>query len=579
MQRPLLPAVESILPEAGDIRPWSRLRAELRRIDGWGSFAWKELLGAWRITPQAVLVITTPELDDLGGDADPDVRVAFLVVEHALGRPTSTADAVAIADWVLRGPTAALLSKPAVRAWTLDPGQVIRASNACWLEATQLVLRLHFELPYAGMGIDPRRVGRFLAQVAQLARALAAVGPRPGLRAHRRSVARQRALRAALPEHGLVAFIGEGSRLPRAADGGPAETAQPMRLPPDLRRTISLGRLGIVTGWGLAQGITVITGAPYHGKSTVLQALQAGIDDHPPGDGRETVVTVASALLVQAEDERAIASTDLSRFFTTLPGARPTCFSTAKASGATSMAASVEQGIAAGCRLLLIDEDTAASNFLVIDPLMRRLLGPTLDGTTTLLETLPALAAAGVATVLVAGSSSQSLAVAERVVQMDHWQPHEVTTRARRLIKRAPPSASAVLPRRWLCATPDALFGPRHFAPLDLREPQRPRLKIPMAAGPDLWLRLDLRRSGWVVDEALVAGAVLAAGWVCRLAAHTGDREMASLEAAYDQLVASGATALDPFHGRLLTVPPWQLVVSVLERLPLAFSGSLLAHL
>ncbi len=575
-----LPTVESILPAAEDIRPLSRLRAELRRIDGWGSFAWKELLGAWRLSPQAVVVITTPEMDD---DGDPDVRIGFLVVEHGLGQPTSTGDAVAMADWVLRGPTALLLHKPAIRAWTLNPGQAVRATNACWLDATQLVLRLHFELPYAGMGIDPLRVGRFLGQMTRLANNLAADIARPALRAQRRSVARQQALRAALPAHGLVAFIGEGARLPRAHDGGPAASALPVRLPPGLRLTIDLGRLGKLSGWGITHGITAITGAPYHGKSTLLQAIQAGVDDHPPGDGRETVATVASVVLVQAEDGRAVTETDLSRFFAALPGADPARFSTSKASGATSMAASVIQGIAAGCRLLLIDEDTAASNFLLIDPVMRRLLGPTLRGTTTLIETLPALAAAGVATILVAGSSGHSLAVAQRVVQMDHWQPHDVTARARRLLKRMPPARPAQLPRRWLCDTADALFGPRHFAPLDLREPERPRIKLPVANGSDGWHRLDLRRSGWVLDEALIAGALLAAGWVCRLAAggmgeNDGDGDMARLEAAYNHLVQKGATALDPFHSRLITVPPWQLVVSVLERLPLAIGGSPRTH-
>ena len=528
------PDSESILPAPEDIRSSKRLRAELRRIDGWGPLAWKEILGAWRLSAHAVIVITVPEQED---DSDGDERLAHLVIDHGLGTPAPGGDATAMADWVLRGPVAKMLLKPAIRAWSLQPGSAVRATNACWFADQHLVVRLHFTLPYAGMGIDPRRVGRFIVQVKRMADELAmtaareTLSSRATLRAQRRSVAKQQALRAALVPNGLVAFVSEGAILPRSAGGGPASNAVAIRLPAVLRTTIDLGRFGKVSGWGLRQGITAITGAPYHGKSTLLQALQAGVDDHPPGDGREGIASLASALLVQAEDGRPVTTTDLSLFFFSLPGTDSRNFSTARASGATSMAASVVQGVAAGCRLLLIDEDTAASNFLLIDPVMRRLLGPTLRGTKTLLEVLPAFAAAGVSTILVAGSSSHSLAVADRVVQMDHWQPHDVTARARRLVRRLPTAKSTALPERRFIDAPDALFGPRHFAPLDVREPERPRLKLPVPNGVDGGHRLDLRRSGWALDEALVAGALSAAGWVCRLAG--GSADMAALESAY----------------------------------------------
>lgn len=273
-------------------------------------------------------------------------------------------------------------------------------------------------------------------------------------------------------------------------------------------------------------------------------------------------------------------------FFRTLPGADAHHFTTARASGATSMAASVLQGIAGGSRLLLIDEDSAASNFLLIDPLMRALLGRTLHGVQTLVEVLPLLAQQGISSVLVAGSSGHSLAVADHVVQLDQWQPRAVTRRARAVIPRSKKFTHQVVSRwqrrladRWVADTPDAIFGPRHFAPLDLREPERPRIKLPShpiignrgSAGQSKqdtssWFSLDLRRCGWQLDEASVAGALLAAGWVCRLAA--GGATLEHLHYAYEQFVSDGAQRLDPFHGRMVAVPPWQLVVTVLERLP-----------
>lgn len=555
----MLPPVEAVIPPDDEIRAISGLRANLRRVDGWGPIAWKEILGAWRL-PEGVLAITLPEFE--AGD-DEDERLVFLAVDHGLGE----GDPVATADWILRHAAQTLLAKPAIRARTLRPGQAVRATNACWIDGGRLFLRLHVELPYAGMCIDTRRFGRFVKQVERFAADLATRRRRPELERHRRSLARTRALRAVLPGQGLVAFLADGSVLPRNRDGGPAERAIPLRTPVALRTEIDLGRFGKVRGWGVRAGVTAIAGAPYHGKSTVLQALQAGIDDHPPGDGRELVVTDPSALLVQAEDGRRIVEQDLSAFFHALPGADPKRFSTERASGATSMAASVLQGVAAGCQLLLVDEDTAASNFLLIDPVMRKLLGPTLGGTRTLLEALPALAEQGVSTVLVAGSSGHSLAVASRVVQMDHWQPHDVTARARRLVGRpADDLRHLAVPARLLTAGSDAVFGPRHFAPLDLREPERPRIKLPAPIGTSGWTTLDLRRCGWVLDEALVAGALLAAGWCCRLET----RSLVDLQAAYAGFVARGPTAIDPFHSRMLTVPPWQLVVTVLERLGLA---------
>jgi hypothetical protein len=331
-------------------------------------------------------------------------------------------------------------------------------------------------------------------------------------------------------------------------------------VPESLAVTLDLGPLGRHRGLGIRRGVTALAGAPYHGKSTLLGAIANGAEDHPPGDGREGVVADASLIPVQAEDGRRIAATDLSTFFAALPGADPRRFTTARASGATSMAATVLQGIAGGCRLLLIDEDTAASNLLAIDAGMRRLLGQRLVGTRTLLEHLPAFAAAGISTVLVAGSSTASLAAADRVLVVDHFQPQEATRAARRIAgPRAAAAAFVGQPRRLL-AEPDALFGPRHFLRIDTTEPERPRVRVG-----DRWQALDLRRSGWQLDGPRVAGALLAAAWCCRLAA--GGCPVEDLAARYAAWSAADPTVLDPFHTSLVTVPPWPLVLGVLERL------------
>lgn len=563
-----MPHVPQVFPIPADPAPGRRteLFATLRRIDGWGPGAWREVYCAWRLRHCLV------SIDDLeaGVSRDDDDRVAAFVVVipgHALGRPGDTGRDVATCDWVLRQAWDEVLAGAPLTVTTHVPGQAVRATNSCLFRvpspgtAPALMLRLLVRLPMAGMCCDGKALMRFLRRIERFAAGLCRRRSRPTLERHRRTVAVQQALRAALAEHDLVAFVGDGARLARAGDGTAMPHCRPWRTPGAERMTIPLGRLGVVRGLGIQRGVTAVAGAPYHGKSTLLAALAAGRDDHLPGDGRELVVADASVLAIQAEDGRRIKDTDLSRFFATLPGHDSRHFTTTRASGATSMGASLVQGISAGCRLLLIDEDSAASNFLSIDPVMRRLLGIALDGITTLLDLLPTLATAGVSSVLVAGSNHQSLLASDRVLLMQDYQPRNATTRMRRLLpatrtrERVPATS---LPTRILADSADALFGPRHFLAVDVTEPERP-----VVAG----TALDLRRCGWELDKALVRGALAAAGWCCRLA-EGRPLATAELRRRYEGFLAThGVRGLDPFDTALITVPPWQLVVTVLERL------------
>ncbi|MBA3700559.1 MAG: hypothetical protein H0W78_17060 [Planctomycetes bacterium] len=563
-----MPLVPQIFPIPAEPVPGRRseLFATLRRIDGWGSGAWREVYSAWRLR-HCLLGI-----DDLeaGVSRDEDDRVAAFVVvipDHALGRPGDAGRDAATCDWVLRRAWDEVISGAPLTVTTHRPGQAVRANNACLFnvptpgQPPTLVLRLLVRLPMAGMCCDGKALMRFLRRLERFADGLCRRRARPTLERHRHAVAVQQALRAALDEHGLVAFVADGARLARAGDGTAMPGCRPWRTPTAERLTIRLGRLGTIRGLGIRRGVTAVAGAPYHGKSTLLAALAAGRDDHLPDDGRELVVADASVLAIQAEDGRRIKDTDLSRFFAKLPGNNSRRFSTTRASGATSMGASLVQGISAGSRLLLVDEDSAASNFLSIDPVMRRLLGIALNGITTLLDLLPALAAAGINSVLVAGSNHQSLLASDRVVLMQDYQPQDVTVRMRRLLpqtRRRGRPAGTTLPTRILADEADCLFGPRHFLRVDVTEPERPLVND---------TALDLRRCGWDLDKALVRGALAAAAWCCRLAAGK-PLTTSELKRRYEDFLATyGVRGLDPFDTALITVPPWQLVVTVLERL------------
>ena len=171
----------------------------------------------------------------------------------------------------------------------------------------------------------------------------------------------QEALRDQLAERGLVAFVGDGAILPRRAGDSDlplADGAVPFASPSSLRVEFSLPSGRCVSGMGVPDGVTVIVGGGYHGKSTLLRALAKGVYPHQSGDGREWVITRNDAAAIRAEDGRAVTGVDISPFLTGLPsGADTRAFSTTNASGSTSQAASLIEAVDAGASALLIDED------------------------------------------------------------------------------------------------------------------------------------------------------------------------------------------------------------------------------
>lgn len=183
---------------------------------------------------------------------------------------------------------------------------------------------------------------------------------------------------------------------------------------------------------GIRRGITLITGGGYHGKSTLLKALEAGVYNHIAGDGREFVVTDASAVKLRAEEGRSVQNVDISPFINNLPGGKDTtCFSTADASGSTSQAAGVMEGIESGSRLFLIDEDTCATNFMVRDELMKRVIAPDKEPITPFLARIrPLFTDLGISTILVVGSSGAFFQPADCVIQMDQYEAHDITEQA-----------------------------------------------------------------------------------------------------------------------------------------------------
>ena len=161
----------------------------------------------------------------------------------------------------------------------------------------------------------------------------------------------QQAIREQLPRLGLCAFVADGSILPREIRRVPEahEGGGGLPSPPELAVELELPHRGQVRGMGVPKGITLIVGGGYHGKSTLLKALELGVYDHIAGDGREYVITDATAVKIRAEDGRSIQSTDISLFINHLPNGKDTAsFTTEDASGSTSQAANVVEALEAG---------------------------------------------------------------------------------------------------------------------------------------------------------------------------------------------------------------------------------------
>ncbi len=252
----------------------------------------------------------------------------------------------------------------------------------------------------------------------------------------------QQYIREQLPTRGLAAFVADGAILPRKSGVSslPMREGIPFRTPASMEVTLDLPHHGPLKGMGIQKGITLIIGGGYHGKSTLLEALELGVYNHIAGDGREYVITDDSAMKLRAEDGRSIQGTDISMFIRNLPNGRDTsCFSTEDASGSTSQAAATVEAMEMGAGVLLIDEDTSATNFMIRDELMQRVVSrdvepiiPFIDRVRELYDTW------GISTILVAGSSGSYFHKADCVVQMNKYQPVEITELAKKEAERFP---------------------------------------------------------------------------------------------------------------------------------------------
>ncbi|HCG9206682.1 TPA: ABC-ATPase domain-containing protein [Vibrio parahaemolyticus] len=324
-------------------------------------------------------------------------------------------------------------------------GQTVLDSTAVLFTEEGIELRFRVNLPAEGRSVLGKKANNILTfhlpkfiRRATLEREL----DKEAMVKHCQVVEDQSALREQLEAHNLVAFVANGSVLPRIAGNCdlPMKEAVEFTAPESLQVTLHAPNKGYVTGLGIPKGITLIVGGGFHGKSTLLNAIERSIYDHIPGDGREYIVTDQKAMKIRAEDGRCVHHLNLSNYINHLAMGKDTAdFSTQDASGSTSQAAWLQESIEAGATSLLIDEDTSATNFMIRDERMQALVAKGDEPITPLVDRIGQLRdELDISTIIVMGGSGDYLDVANTVIQMHDYQAVDVTEKAKQVIAQHP---------------------------------------------------------------------------------------------------------------------------------------------
>ena len=421
------------------------LRTSLCAIDRRSYPAYKSLVGSWSFG-NYTLNIEHVQGDPFAAPSQLSVTVDGRIAGFPVGYWETSWNSAALEDYLLRrfGRQAARFyhqakgsGKSGMLAVTI-PGQEVLKRTDCEVQSGTVTLRFEVGFPANGRTINARELEKILFDFLPVCveqSLLYARTPKEELSSVIALAEDQHFIREELARLELAAFVADGSILPRESgvSDRPMKKAVPFSSPEELAVTLELPHRGMIRGMGIRRGVTLIAGGGYHGKSTLLKALERGVYNHISGDGREYVITDGSAVKIRAEDGRKVTDTDISLFINHLPSGRDTAhFSTLDANGSTSQAANIAEALEAGSNLLLIDEDTSATNFMVRDELMQAVIAREQEPITPFLErALDLWQKAGISLILVVGSCEAYFHIADRVIQMDSYHAKDITARAK----------------------------------------------------------------------------------------------------------------------------------------------------
>lgn len=425
----------------------AELKNLLQRIDHRGYPAYKDTRGRYDFG-KYVLSIDHVQGDPFASPSKVSVHVKGSVAKFPRELYQMKCRRTALCDYLLRQFNKALgrvsfQAKGSGKSGLMvasRPGQEVLERTACQMEGKtgDIVLRLEIGFPANGRTINSRELEKilfvFLPQCVTHSLYFAALDARALTRTVNLAEDQQY-IRDHLKEQNLVAFVADGAILPRESGVSerPMKDAVRFYSPESLVVEFDLPHHGKIRGMGIRKGITLIVGGGYHGKSTLLKALELGVYNHIPGDGREYVIMDDTAVKIRAEDGRSIQRVDISMFINNLPNKKNTkAFCTEDASGSTSQAANVVEAMEAGTEAFLIDEDTSATNFMIRDELMQCVVNREDEPITPFIDRIRELYTDyGISTVLVAGSSGSYFHKADCIIQMNQYKPVEITTFAK----------------------------------------------------------------------------------------------------------------------------------------------------
>jgi predicted ABC-class ATPase len=420
------------------------LNQELLSLEGASYGAYRRIQG---VHPQDdfTLFIDRVQADPFASPSRVRVRLPMDRAKLPLDLWNSEIRRVALCDFLTRqfGAVARRLgqrrgSGGSGRVEILEPSQAVLARSAVVVNQNYVEVRFRVGLPAVGRRIAGREaVELFGSDLPEMVKALCYANlDGEALRRHVEAVEDGEALRSQLKTLGLVGFVGNGAILARESgvSDRPLKDAVPFQSPPSLAVTLQTPNAGPVEGMGIPEGLVLIVGGGFHGKSTLLRSLMVGVYNHGFGDGRERVVLVGDGVKIRAEDGRSVRSVDLSPFINNLPGGKSTAnFSTNNASGSTSQAANLLEAVEAGASVVLMDEDSCATNFLVRDGRMQALIAR--EPITPLVDRVRSLYAdRGVSTLLVMGGCGDYLDGADCVIGLEEYQVMDWTDRARNVV-------------------------------------------------------------------------------------------------------------------------------------------------
>lgn len=510
------------------LTPQSKLREAFRRLDGKGYKAYKDLRGAYDFDRYAIFV------DHVQGDpfAAPSllrVRVPQRVAEFPEQLFANRSRRIALEDYLTRAFGVACRNLTKRDRGSGKSGEISTAScSQEVLERTSarvtkdfVEVRFFLGLPAFGRRIAGRQAeDMFFTDLPEIVSASLLHSRLSAPEVLRRvEIAEDAdALRAAVSGRKLVAFIADEAVLPResgVSDRPLRGEVVPFASPESLRVELEAPNCGRIAGLGIPEGVTLIVGGGYHGKSTLLNAIAKGVYTHLPDDGREYVVARPDAVKIRAEDGRFIEKVDISPFISNLPFGRDTrSFSTPNASGSTSQAANIIEAVEAGARVLLLDEDTSATNFMIRDERMQALVAKEKEPITPLIDTIRALYdERGISTILVMGGSGDYFEVADHVIMLDHYRPLEVTEEAKRIAREHPTARRVELQRHFTDLRPriplsrgvDAQRGRRGRVKIRARGKEGisfGRQEIDLSAVEQIVEQSQVRACGWIIHNA-----------------------------------------------------------------------------